>query len=83
MKYVIKGRWTGNDEYYVSNTTPAFSYTSDLNKAWLFWHIDYAIDAIVARQIDIDVNKVYRSNDKFTIIGIEEVSTPRYREVAL
>lgn len=83
MRYVIKGRWTENDVVYVSVFSPSFGFTDDLAKAFHFPSVGLAVDAIVARQKDIDLNGRYSSNDKFTIVGVREASQPVYVEVAL
>lgn len=86
MKYVIKQKSEFvMDARYVqleADTGPGFTYPIVIDRATQFDTIEEAVTAIIDRT-NFMHSISFSSDGQFTIVGIKEVSAPRYEEVAL
>lgn len=85
MKYVLKWENTvesGKVEYVSLVAGGRFSTSNSIEYAEKFDSIPDALDALVARA-DATHPPAYRAPQKITIVRVEEVNEPKYREVPL
>lgn len=87
MKYVIKeASGTGSPAYIIA-TSPlqsGFFFTETLADATKYTSVANAVNAIAERTTFVVWgNTKAAPSTKFTIVGVEEVSTPSYKEVLL
>lgn len=78
MKYVIKGIGVGYQYVQYVENTVWFQFTKKLNEARQFDSIQEIINVFVDRA---KIRPSYTAD--YTIVGVQEISTPTYREVLL